>query len=179
MTASIESVRNGFTGLARFSGRDPARRFWPYAGVVVGGLMALMMAAIIPVMNRTFAGMATLPASGSSALMPDMTPFFTVIQIGVVANIVLLAAAVVRRLHDRGRGGWWGLPPAVFASVAMTLFPHLFQSFSQGTATPAMLKLFGLLFANNALYLASLVLLIVMLAGASQPGENRFGPPAP
>jgi len=29
MNAFIDSVRNGFTGLFRFSGRDPARRFWP------------------------------------------------------------------------------------------------------------------------------------------------------
>ena len=179
MNAFIASIHNGFTGLLRFSGRDPGRRFWPYAGAVVGGVMAVMMAAIIPIMNRTFAPMDVSLPDTSAQLMPDMTPFFTVIQIGMATIILLLAAAVVRRLHDRGRRGWWGLPPAVFAGLGMTLFPGLFQSFSQGTATPAALKLFGLLFANNVLYLGSLVLLIVLLSGASQPGDNRFGPPAP
>lgn len=179
MSAFVDSVRNGFTGLLRFSGRDPARRFWPYAGVVVGGVMAVMMAAIVPIMNRIFASM-DMPLPGTSSQpMPDMTPFFTVIQIGMATMVLLLAAAVARRLHDRGRRGGWGLPPVVFAGIAMTMFPRLFQSFSQGTATPAALKLFGLLFANNVLYLGSLVLLIVLLTGASQPTENRFGPPAP
>jgi uncharacterized membrane protein YhaH (DUF805 family) len=141
--------------------------------------MAVMMAAIIPVMDRMFASMdAPLPDT-SSELMPDMTPIFAVMRIGMGTIILLLAAAVARRLHDRGRRGWWGLPPVVFASVAMTVFPRLVQSFSEGTATSAALTLFGLLFANNALYLGSLALLIVLLTGESEPSENRFGPPAP
>ncbi len=179
MNAFIDSVRNGFGGLLRFSGRDPARRFWPYAGTVVGGVMAAMTAAMIPIMNQTFARLEAPLPDTSSELLPDMTLFFAVIQIGMGTMVLLLAAAVARRLHDRGRRGWWGLPPVMFASVAMTVFPRLFQSFSQGTATPVALKFFGLLFANNALYLGSLALLIILLTGASQPTENRFGPPAP
>jgi hypothetical protein len=40
------------------------------------------------------------------------------------------------------------------------------------------LKVFGLMFANNMIYLASLGLLIFLLTRPGQPDENRFGPPS-
>lgn len=107
-----------------------------------------------------------------------MTSFFTALQVAAVFTVALLAAAVTRRLHDGGRRGWWGLPPVIFLIVGLTLFPRLFQSTLTGEMTPASMKLFGLIFINNLLYLASLGLLIFLLARESQPGENRFGPPA-
>jgi hypothetical protein len=55
MTAFIDSIRNGFTGLPRFSGRDPARRFWPYVGVVIGLLFVTMAAALGSIMSGSFA----------------------------------------------------------------------------------------------------------------------------
>jgi uncharacterized membrane protein YhaH (DUF805 family) len=199
MNAFIDSIRSGFTGLVRFSGRDPARRFWPYAGVVIGLVVAGMATVMAPVMNQSFERMqrfavehpdqATVTQGpGSYAieiqgnhpeLMPDMTPFFAVLRISVVVAVLLLAAAVTRRLHDRGRRGWWGLPPVVFLVGGLALFPRLFQSMLSGAASPDSMKLFGLMFANNLLYLGSLGLLIFLLAGASQPTANRFGPPAP
>jgi uncharacterized membrane protein YhaH (DUF805 family) len=199
MNAFIDSIRHGFTSLTRFSGRDPAGRFWPYVGAVIALFFAAAAATMGPIMSGTFARMQTFAAEhpdqatvtegpGSYSiqihgnhpeLMPDMTPFFTVMQVGCALAVLLLAAAVTRRLHDRGRRGWWGLPPVVFLVGGLTLFPRLFGSVLHGDMTPGAMKLFGLLFANNVLYLASLVLLIVLLAGASQPGENRFGPPAP
>lgn len=199
MNAFIDSIRNGFGGLLRFSGRDPARRFWPYAGIVIGLLFLAAAATMAPIMNGTFARMQSFadehpdqvtvtrgPGSYSMEihgnhpeLMPDMTPFFAVMQIGCALVVLLLAAAVTRRLHDRGRRGWWGLPPVIFLAGGMTLFPRLFQKTLGGDMTPDVMKLFGLVATNNLLYLASLVVLIILLAGASEPNENRFGPPAP
>jgi uncharacterized membrane protein YhaH (DUF805 family) len=100
-------------------------------------------------------------------------------QIGCALAVLLLAAAVTRRLHDRGRRGWWGLAPLPFLVVGMTVFPRLFKTTLAGEMTPDSMRLFGLMFANNLLYLGSLGLLIFLLAGASQPNANRFGPPAP
>ena len=198
MNAFVDSVRNGFTGLLRFSGRDSARRFWPYVGVVIALFFVAAAATMTPIMSGTFARMQAFAAEhpdqatvtqgpGSYSVqiqgnhpefIPDMTPFFTVMQVGCALAVLLLAAAVTRRLHDRGRRGWWGLPPAIFLASGLALFPRLFQSTLSGEVTPDSMKLFGLVFANNVLYLGSLVLLIVLLSGASQ-SENRFGPPAP
>lgn len=199
MNAFVDSVLNGFTGLFRFSGRDPARRFWPYVGVVMALFFFAAFATMAPIMAGTLARMQAFAAEhpdqatvtqgpGSYSieihgnhpeLTPDVTPFFTAMQVGSALAVLLLAAAVTRRLHDRGRRGWWGLPPLPFLVVGLTLFPYLFQSTLTGEMTPGALKVFGLMFANNLLYLASLGLLIFLLAGASQADENRFGPPAP
>jgi uncharacterized membrane protein YhaH (DUF805 family) len=197
MHAFIDSIRHGFTGLVRFSGRDPARRFWPYAGAVIALFVVAIFATMAPIMAGSFARMQAFAAEhpdqatvtqgpGSYSieiqgphpeLMPDMTPFFAVVQAGCAAAVLLLAAAVTRRLHDRGRRGWWGLPPVIFLAVGLTLLPRLFTAFGQGDVTPGSMGLFGLLFANNLLYLGSLALLVVLLAGAGQPDENRFGSP--
>jgi uncharacterized membrane protein YhaH (DUF805 family) len=199
MNAFIDSIRNGFTGLLRFSGRDPAGRFWPYVGVVIGLFFAAAAATMGPIMNGAFARMQAFAAEhpdqatvtrgpGSYSiqihgnhpeLMLDVTPFFTVMQIGCAVAVLLLAAAVTRRLHDRGRRGWWGLVPLPFLVVGMTAFPRLFKTTLAGEMTPDSLRVFGLMFANNLLYLGSLALLVILLAGASQPNANRFGPPAP
>jgi len=197
MNTFIDSVRHGFTSLTRFSGRDPAQRFWPYVGAVIALFFFAAFATMAPIMAGTFARMQAFAAEhpdqatvtqgpGSYSiqihgnhpeLMPDVTPFFTVMQVGAAVAVLLLAAAVTRRLHDRGRRGWWGLPPVIFLAGGLTLFPRVFQSTLGGEVTPDTMALFGLMMANNLLYLASLALLVVLLAGAGQPGENRFGPP--
>ena len=199
MNAFVDSIRHGFTGLLGFSGRDPARRFWPYAGAVMALFFFAAFATMAPIMIGTFARMqafatehpdqATVTRGPGSysieihgnhpELMPDVTPFFVAMQVGAALAVLLLAAAVTRRLHDRGRRGWWGLPPLIFLAVGLTLFPRLFNSALNGQDTPDTMAMFGLMMANNLLYLASLALLVFLLAGASQPGENRFGPPAP
>ncbi|MBO9708810.1 MAG: DUF805 domain-containing protein [Caulobacter sp.] len=199
MNVFVESVRNGFSGLARFSGRDSARRFWPYAGVVVALLFLAAGATMSITMNTMFSRMQTFAIEhpdqatvtqgpdGTSIeiqgnhpeLTPDMTPFFTVMQAGSAAVVILLAAAVTRRLHDRGRHGWWGLPPAILLAAGMVLFPRVFQSTIEGGMTADNMKMLGLLVVNNLLYLGSLALLIILLAGAGQPESNRYGPPAP
>jgi uncharacterized membrane protein YhaH (DUF805 family) len=45
-----------------------------------------------------------------------------------------------------------------------------------GTPRPD-LGLFGLIFINNMIYMAALVILIVLLAKRTDPGVNRYGPP--
>jgi uncharacterized membrane protein YhaH (DUF805 family) len=196
MNSFVDSVRSGLGGLWRFSGRDPARRFWPYAGLVVGLVMTAAAAMIVPIMSTTFGRMqrfalahpdqATITQGPGSysieihgnhpELMPDMTPFFWTLRAAVAVAVVLLAGAATRRLHDRGRRGWWGLPPVLFLAGGLTLFPRLFDSAAGGRTDASTMGLFGLVFLNNMLYLASLGLLIFLLAGASEPKDNRFGP---
>ncbi|EIZ80405.1 hypothetical protein WSK_0963 [Novosphingobium sp. Rr 2-17] len=109
-------------------------------------------------------------------LMPDMSGIAGA-MIGVSAiAILLLAAAVSRRLHDTGRRGWWGLLPLPFLFAGFVFMPRLFAQVSDG-ASPDM-GLFGLLFLNNMVYLGSLAVLVILLAQPEQRQANRFGPPA-
>ncbi|MDB5679567.1 MAG: hypothetical protein JWM94_2569 [Sphingomonas bacterium] len=109
------------------------------------------------------------------------------IVMGVISLtvIVLLAAAVARRLHDSGRSGWWGIPAPLFLMSGMAMMARMFTAIQADTQTPGatdamsgMPPLFGPILLNNLAYLASLLMLVILCCMASQPGDNRYGPSA-
>ncbi|WP_404714261.1 DUF805 domain-containing protein [Sphingomonas sp. MMS24-J13] len=87
--------------------------------------------------------------------------------------ITLYAAAVVRRLHDRGKSGFWGLMPIPFVVYSTVQMPRLFASIGIGSQ-PDMAVFFSI-FLSNLFYIISTVWLIVLLAGPSDPLPNRYG----
>jgi uncharacterized membrane protein YhaH (DUF805 family) len=183
----LHSLRHNLAGLARFSGRDDRATFWPYACVIVGLAIAAMMAIMLPAMadnmvkvqqfataHPELATVQTGPGSYSVTiegnhpeLMPDMRPMIGGVASITTVAVLLLAAAVARRLHDRGVSALLALPTLLFLSVSCLLTPHVIASIP-GDGMPAMGLLFAL-FVNNLLYLASLVGLVALLGGASRP----------
>lgn len=162
----ISAVKNGFGGLLRFSGRDARPTFWFYFLAVFVLYMLLSMVASVPMMNAMFASEAE----------PDFTPFFIMTVVGMGVVVLLLAAAVTRRLHDSGRRGYWGLLPLPFAASALFAFPRLVDSMVDEFD----LTLFNFIFANNILYMIALAILVVLLVRRGTAGPNRFGePPTP
>lgn len=189
-------IVRGFTKLTQFSGRDTRSEFWPYVGAVIALVMILGGMAGGLVMSRILAdiqlhatdGQVVIaplapsnpvrveivePYQGPSMPMPDLTPFF-LMQAGIVIlNVVLLAAAVSRRLHDTNRSAYWGLIPVPFVLCGVFgMFSLMSPMMTDGVPN---FGLFGLLFVNNIVYLVTLVTLIVMLAQPSKPGANRHG----
>ncbi|WP_292036578.1 MULTISPECIES: DUF805 domain-containing protein [unclassified Brevundimonas] len=180
--------------MADFRGRDRRGRFWPYALVVAVLLYVGMAAAMIPTMSGVFEEAARYAAENpeqvtvtagpghysvqihdpEAQLMPDMSGLFWAVRTVFVVAGVLLAAAVTRRLHDTGRAGWWGLPPLLFAAIASILFPTVMEQMTQSEEVAV--APFLLLLANNMLYLASLIGLIVLLCLKGASGPNRYGP---
>lgn len=190
----MSAVWGGFRRLADFRGRDRRGRFWPYALVVAVLLYVGMAAAMIPTMSGVFEEAARYAAENpeqvtvtagpghysvqihdpEAQLMPDMSGLFWAVRMVFVAAGALLAAAVTRRLHDTGRAGWWGLPPLLFAAIASILFPTVMEQMMQSEEVAV--APFLLLLANNMLYLASLIGLIVLLCLKGASGPNRYGP---
>ena len=190
MAGSIREIGNGLANLINFSGRTRRAAFWPYVAFViflyftgVSSIMLPEMLASLEQMQRFAAehpDQATVeqgPGSYSVTihghhpeLMPDFSHIIFATVMSLVAIIFLLAAAVVRRLHDRGKSGAWGLMPIPFIVFASLVMPILFNQ--EGTPN---LGLFLALIFNNMLYLASLGYLIVLLCGASTKGKNRYG----
>lgn len=185
-------IIRGFTKLTQFSGRDSRGEFWPYVGVVIALTMVLGGIAAGVVMSRVMASYTTpqlviSPVAPSDPVllevveapppemppMPDFQPFFWVQGATLILTIGLLAAAVVRRLHDRNTPGWVGLAPMPFLLCGIIGFAMMFRDFGDGTPN---FGLFGLLFLNNILYMIALVTLIVLLALRGTPGPNRYGP---
>lgn len=188
-------IIRGFANLARFSGRDRRGEFWPYAGVVFVVMFVAMGAAafwaVSPMITEAAQFAAEHPDSATvqvspgaysvqidagapDAPMPDFTRMFGAMGACLAILVVLLAAAVTRRLHDRGLGGYWGLAPVLFLAVAFVGFPMMISNM-MATDTPDM-GLFLLLFLNNLLYMIALAGLILVLALPGTRGPNRYGP---
>lgn len=154
--------------LTDFSGRDPRRLFWPYAGVVV-----LAMIMLMGMVNMAFMSRMMLRADASA--MPDFSGMVLAMAIEILAIVALLAAAVTRRLHDTGRAGYWGLAPVPFLAFGMGGFYALTRTFVDGTQDIP--PLFVAIFFNNMIYMASIVLLVVLLCQPTKPAANRYGEP--
>jgi uncharacterized membrane protein YhaH (DUF805 family) len=109
---------------------------------------------------------------------PELAPLFDSlfrwISVLVVISMLLLAAAVARRLHDTGKSGLFGLMPVPFLAIGLYMMPGLFAGARRAQA-PDMGLFFGI-FLNNFIYLAMLLALIVLLAREGMKEPNRYGP---
>lgn len=189
------SIIRGFRNLTRFSGRDTRGQFWPYAGAVFALVFLAFGSCIGLWVNALFADMSAFAVAHPDAAtvhsspgqysiqidgghpeapVPDFTWFFVGLWLMVGSMVLLLAAAVARRLHDRNLPAYWGLLPVPFLVIGVTVFPVLMDQTMQGRGEPNF-GLFGLLFLNNLAYMIALVSLIVMLAMRGTDGRNRFG----
>ena len=186
----LRSIGGGLAGLLSFGGRDGRLRFWPYAALVffIAQLASMVpvSAAIGPVLrealehperSRVESGLGDysimLGREGALAPLLKQAAAFNALVTGTA--ILLLAAAVVRRLHDRDLRGYWGLLPLPFLALGFLLIPRMIAGMSR-TGEPDLSWLGGIV-ANNLAYLGALGCLIYLLAGPGTPGANRFGPP--
>lgn len=165
---AMQFLKRGLGRLTDFSGRDPRRLFWPYAGVLF-----LLLFVVMGGVNSTF--MARAMTSMQTNAPPNFSLMVGAMGVEMLVFVGLLAAAVARRLHDTGRTAYWGLAPLPFLAFGIIGFSIVVRSFDKpfsGLGT-----LFVAIFFNNVLYLAALVTLIVLLARPTRPEANRYGEP--
>lgn len=160
---------NHFRALTRFSGRETRSEFWPWAGAVVGLTMVITTFG----MAISLASALGSPADPSPA--PDFSGVFISMGVAMVFAVVLLAAAVARRLKDAGWSPLWGLGPLPFAAFSVLTFPRMMTNF--GSGTEADMDLFMAVFISNGLYNAALLFLIILLILPSRQAAPRR--PAP
>lgn len=185
-------ILRGFANLLKFNGRDRRGQFWPYAGVVLVlsfvGMSAGLPMAMAPIFAEAAAMAEEHPEAVSieqspgsyvveyepgSGFMPDFSSFFLVLGVAMGVTVILLAAAVTRRLHDRGLPGFIGLVPVTLLATGLFGMSRLMATMDQ---TEPDLSLFGLMMLNNMLYIASLGGLVILLSLRGKPQPNRYGP---
>ncbi len=187
---TLESVKYNLANLHRFGGRETPEQFWPCALSIFFSSMAIFPIIMLPWFVDTMTRMRRYAAEhpenttvtsgpghysisvegGPPDLFGDMSGITRGVALVFALAAVLLAAAVTRRLHDRGLSGLFGLLPIPFFTIAMIQLPRLFAEPPDGGT-------FALLFLNNIAYLGSLFLLAVLLARRPDPGPNRYGDP--
>lgn len=190
----IREIGYNLRHLADFRGRQGRGWFWPYAAFVLLVVMAISTVIGGPMLRATMAPLeawarahpddvtvTVTPGGGEQFTMavdgvhpmpmPDFGPFIALIAVLCLVAIVLLAAAVTRRLHDRGRSGLWGLLPLPFLAFSMTRMSALFAQFPPEPAA------FLTVLVSNLLYLVALSALCVLLAQRGDAGPNRHGQP--
>jgi uncharacterized membrane protein YhaH (DUF805 family) len=186
MNAFFLSITYNMRRLFDFRGRETQILFWPYAGFIFGlGTVVTTGLIMIPIMEMAANMMqqiAVAAQQGGGAepaflkspelLIPD---FGGLVLPTVAVNLVmiaLLAAAIARRLHDKDRSGFWGLPPLPSMLIGFALMPRtLAGMYSNAEPDP----LVALAMLNSFLTYGLLILLVVMLVGKGSEGPNRFG----
>jgi uncharacterized membrane protein YhaH (DUF805 family) len=183
------SLGHNLRHLADFSGRDTPGQFWPWAIFLFLLSTAAGMLLIVPVLADMFLRMQryliehpegfpqpseAAPAALPPELMPDLSVTMVPMAVVNLLFVSLLAAAVVRRLHDRDKAGLWALLPVPFMvygqvqgskAAAMML--------GGGTPDPAVMLPAAL---NSLFYWIAVIALIVILVQPGTNGPNRFGP---
>lgn len=183
----IASIRHGFAGLLRFSGRDTRKQFWPYAIFIFLASSLLSYLVVLPELARMMGGMLRIVAEqGDRPLAPhEIEPLFNEImpnfEIFVLASAVinigammLLTAAVVRRLHDCDRSGLWGVLPLPSFALGFALAPMVLDAVRNPVEPDMEAVMLPML--NSFLTWGLVIFLIVLLAREGTKGLNRFGP---
>lgn len=191
----MDAIGRGFRNILNFKGRDRRSQFWPYLAVVMG-LTAVAYAIISPVvlflLSQNVGGVGHASVNGEllvvdqqmqmEAFQKQMFTFMSgiwgMMAVFIGGNIALLAAAVSRRLHDRGLSGWWAAIVPTLLILAGAMFSYLFMAVPMfgDEPSPAFLLSFLSVFGLMALYYISLIVLVVFLCLKGKTGPNRYGP---
>lgn len=183
MSATV-SLGEHFKRLFDFNGREDRASFWRYAALAFVLVMIAGMIIFVPMMAGAMHEMQQFaaqhpdqvtvtsgPGQYSIAVRgehPEFVPKQSIVLYLAVTfglSIVLYAAAVARRLRDRGKSGFWGLMPVPFILYSSIQMPNMLSSF--GSSTQPELAIVFSVFFSNLLYIVTLIWLIVLLAGPS------------
>jgi uncharacterized membrane protein YhaH (DUF805 family) len=169
MSAKVGLLEH-FRRLLDFTGREDRASFWPYAAVVYGIMVVGSFAVMIPTVEAAMRAANEAATQSGNGQFPEMGSFFTGMIALTALAVLLYAAAVVRRLHDAGLSGLWGLMPLPFLLFGLIRMRAFFESFP--AARPDMDR-FNQIFFNNLIYILTLIGLIVLLARRSDPTPNQ------
>jgi uncharacterized membrane protein YhaH (DUF805 family) len=182
-----------FKRITDFSGRSTRPQFWPFIFLYYAGSQLVTFAMMSPFMSRVN---QIAEAQAQSQGEPDPEAFaklfadgsFTdmlknAVGLSVILSLLFLvplAGAVTRRLHDTNRSGLWALPSVLLLlSVLFLTWRVLGPIFFNGipdmnTINPQdIVQAIIPIFANNLLYIITIIMLLVFCAQDGTVGPNR------
>jgi uncharacterized membrane protein YhaH (DUF805 family) len=126
----LQSIRYNFAHLFDFSGRDARQTFWFWMlFVVLLNIVASLVISVPMTMGAVSEGVDAARAGNEAAVQAAVldrmggmaqTLIWVSVAVGIV-NIVLVAAAFVRRLHDSGKSALWAAIAGLAHVAALVL----------------------------------------------------------
>jgi uncharacterized membrane protein YhaH (DUF805 family) len=159
------ATRHCLARLADFEGRTSREVYQPFANLVVGPVVAVIL-------FLSFGGIllfvdAEALVDHGAGRAPGAAPVFAIALLLVLGASLLVAAATVRRLHDVGRSGWWyALPGCCAVAYLLAAIP------GSGIEGHGLLA-----FPFRIAAAAGSVALMVFLRQPGDGGANSYGPP--
>ena len=195
----LKAIRHGLGNLLNSEGRDGRQAFWYYVLFVYVLLTVLSLVVIVPLMlQAVFAGIEqgvaasrsgdplTAQSVAEAAVFGSMNQVMSImVWMGIGTGalmILLLATALVRRLHDSDVSGYWALVPGAIYLMNLILMPSLMRGMMDEMRQVAPGDpMAGVAAMQTSFTLASLLgwlaIIVVIVLGVrrSTPGPNRFG----
>lgn len=185
----LDAIRHGLANLLNFSGRDARQTFWYYVLFVYVVTTVVTVLAMIPAMVDMFSGIVDLAKAGAGpevaeqAVMNSMTGMLgSVGWVSMIvggAFIVLLAASLVRRLHDSDMPGWWALAPGGLQAIGIAMMPAQMASIVETMTDPAAMNdptaMYRAQGAAGLIGWVAIGLVIWFGVRKSTEGPNRYG----
>lgn len=184
------AIKHGLRNLFNLTGRDARQTFWYYSLFLM--LLRWIVGTIVtvPLMRSTMTTAfeatrnSTDPEAAATAVQANITAALPQLMVvGIVIGVVtmaMLAASLVRRLHDANLSGWLVLLPGVPYALALASAPsqvaHTMAVMQSGVHQPGMM-LRQTNWSVAALGWLALALLVALAVRPSTPGPNRYGPP--
>jgi len=189
----LGAFKYALSNLFNFEGRDARQTFWYYVLLLYLLTMAITFLVAIPGYVRMISGMvhtATLNPGDPAAInglmassMGELMSSMLWVSFGTaIFTTLMLAASLVRRLHDSDLSGYWALLPAAAQVGALSLLPwqiRQMKTMVEGMYSSDPATAMGAF--QNQFQLVSMIgwipwiALIVFGVRKSTPGPNRYG----
>jgi len=172
----VQSIRTSLRNTFRYAGRAPRSEFW---WTVLAAFVLLVVAVRL---DMLIFGRGTIgPVQVGGEVQYVIQSDGPITGAATLFAFFPLLAATVRRLHDRGRIGWWLAVPYLlfalgfaYAYIAYRVL-HVGNVDANGTihfnGLPA-IPLIALLFGGMGILIWNFISLLLR----SQTGPNRYGP---
>jgi uncharacterized membrane protein YhaH (DUF805 family) len=191
------AIKHGLGNLANFNGRDARQTFWFWVLAVVLLRFAVNMALTLPITMRMmsrFVAVGIQDGSGDPvamqakmhSMMVEMmaTELPRMVWIGIAVgaiSMLLLAASLVRRLHDSDLSGWLVLVPGLMGAAGLAMAPaqietalKLIKEMKPGVP-PNMSAMMQASLGQSLLTWVPIALVIWFGVRKSTVGPNRYG----
>ena len=185
----LAAIKHNLANLSNFTGRDARQTFWYYVLFVYIVTTVVSMLAMIPAMVGMFTNIIDVAKAGGSEQTAQQTVansmsslFGSVGWVSMVVGalfIILLAASLVRRLHDSDMPGLWALAPCALQAIGIAMMPAQLAAMTAVMADPAAMgdptAMYRAQGAAGLIGWVAIGLVIWFGVRKSSAGANRYG----